>query len=314
MSVNPSSKRSNPLDISDIDGARPHPDSFIMRKQQLLYLKNDHPYHSSCAVKQDSPEQLGRRFDSSRYMRVADIEDKNRPGKIVVEKMPPAGFKEDTTMMEYAKIPKQVKLLAQRGRLPFTRRYTKEKFGDETMSRMPDNILHHVDQTHNDHDPHMKTRRFKADVRRSEPGAYSSVSSSSRSLPRIDEVPGSVRFNSKTMKKDDRRDPDSAYFKASTEHNSPKRSRRLAEDPNQDISHSSDNINKVSRKHAHNSELADSQDSNLGLEELKKHDSSRRNAARQDEGIQSYHASSRRSAMDVHQQNSRRAQGSFIMD
>lgn len=107
----------------------------------------------------------------------------------------PAGFKDETNMMEYRQIPKQQKLLVQQGRLPFTRRYTIEKYGNDAFLPSGDSILHHVNQTDKDIDPDMRTRRFKADVRRCEPGAYSSNSRSQGSMHTINQIPSTNQEN-----------------------------------------------------------------------------------------------------------------------
>lgn len=92
-------------------------------------------------------------------------------------------------MIEYRQIPKQQKLLVQQGRLPFTRRYTTEKYGNDAFVPSGTSILHHVNQTDKDIDFDMRTRRFKAEVRRSEPGAYSSNSRSQESLRTVPHIP-----------------------------------------------------------------------------------------------------------------------------
>jgi len=177
MSFNSQLKANNSFDINDIDGARPQPASFIRKKQQLLHNMNtkSHTLANSGRV---TPLRIDRNYDSKRYIRVDDLDLKKKPGKFSIPQQHPAGFKDEINMLEYKDIPKQMKLNAQQGRLPFTRRYTNEKYGySQTMPSSGD-ILHHVNQTHKDNDPDMKTRRFKADVRRSEPGAYSQYSAS----------------------------------------------------------------------------------------------------------------------------------------
>ena len=92
-------------------------------------------------------------------------------------------------MIDYRTLPKQEKLAAQLGRLPFTRRYTKEKYGNDQTASSGYNFMHHINQTEKDVDPDMATRRFKADVRRSEPGAYSSKANSIRSVSNSSRAP-----------------------------------------------------------------------------------------------------------------------------
>lgn len=116
----------NPLDINDIDGARPQPISYIRKKQQLQndIKTNSHTLANSGRI---TPLRMDRSYDSRRYMRVEDLDLKKKPGKVIIPIKEPEGFKEETNMLEYREIPKQQKLLVQQGRLPFTRRYTKEK-------------------------------------------------------------------------------------------------------------------------------------------------------------------------------------------
>lgn len=155
------------MDINDIEGARPLQDSFIRRKQQVLnqFKTNSHTISNSGRI---TPLRLDRSYDSKRYMRVDDIDPKNKRGKIVIPVGLPAGFKHESNMIDYRSIPKQQKIATQLGRLPFTRRYTQEKYGnDQTISSGP-SILYHINQTEKDNDPDMRTRRFKSELRRYE--------------------------------------------------------------------------------------------------------------------------------------------------
>ena len=134
-----------------------------------------------------SPLYFERSYDSKRYMRTDDIDVKSATTKPIIPVKHPEGFKDETSMIEYRQIPKQVKLLVQQGRLPFTRRYGREKYGDD-KDYSGGSILYHINQTERDVDPDMRTRRFKAEVRRSEPGAYSTKSNSVRSMHEIDNI------------------------------------------------------------------------------------------------------------------------------
>jgi len=180
VSVDPFRRSKNPLDVKDIEGTRPEPETYIMKKQQFM---NSFKGDSQSMVNSGrmSPLDINRTYDSKRYMRVDDIELKGRPGKIEIPSKLPEGFKEDTNMIEYKHLPTQLKITTQLGRLPFTRRYTKEKYGDDPASYSGPSILYHINQTDKDNDPDMCTRRFKSDVRRSEPNAYSEKAHSIRS-------------------------------------------------------------------------------------------------------------------------------------
>ena len=180
------------LDINDIEGARPQPLSFIRRKQQIMNSieKNSHTLPNSGRI---TPLILDRRYDSRRYMRVDDI-DPHKPGKIIVPVGIPKGLHEGSNIMEYKGIPKQQKLKAQQGRLPFTRRYSKEKYGDDNIRNNDHSILYHINQTDKDFDRDMNSRRFKAELRGSQDpnSSYSNVKSRSmRSIKIAKEIPPS---------------------------------------------------------------------------------------------------------------------------
>ena len=91
LSVEPSRRSKNPLDINDIEGARPQPISFIRKKQQLLndMKTNSHTLANSGRI---TPLRIDRSYDSRRYMRVEDIDPRLKPGKIVVNIQPPSGL------------------------------------------------------------------------------------------------------------------------------------------------------------------------------------------------------------------------------
>mmetsp|Transcript_21758 Transcript_21758/g.19273 ORF Transcript_21758/g.19273 Transcript_21758/m.19273 type:complete len:178 (+) Transcript_21758:656-1189(+) len=91
-------------------------------------------------------------------------------------------------MIDYRSIPKQQKMVAQQGRLPFTRRYTKEKYGEEDSYMSSPSFLYHENQTDKDHDRDMSSRRFKAEIRQSQDGSSYS-SKSMKSLKTISEIP-----------------------------------------------------------------------------------------------------------------------------
>ena len=138
--------------------------------------------HQSYNSGRVSPLYFDRSYDSKRYMRTDDIDVKSSTSKPIIPSKHPAGFSDKTNMIEYKQIPKQVKLTVQQGRLPFTRRYGREMYGEEDNNYAEHSILYHANQTEKDHDKDMRTRRFKAEVRRSEPGAYSTKSNSVRSM------------------------------------------------------------------------------------------------------------------------------------
>ena len=79
------------MDINDIEGARPQPVSFIRKKQQVMsdIKNNSHTLPNSGRL---TPLKLDRSYDSRRYMRVDDIEEKRR-GKIAVPVELPPGLK-----------------------------------------------------------------------------------------------------------------------------------------------------------------------------------------------------------------------------
>jgi hypothetical protein len=157
-------------------------------KQQILHQINSNN-HSLSNSGRLTPLRIDRTFDSKRYMRVDDLDLKKRPGRLIIPSKLPEGLKEESSIIDYRTLPKQQKLLAQQGRLPFTRRYTKEKYGEDS-SLTQASILYHINQTDKDHDPDMCTRRFKAEIRRTEPNAYSSqISNYSMQDPR--EIPSS---------------------------------------------------------------------------------------------------------------------------
>uniref|UniRef100_A0A7S3JAI2 Uncharacterized protein n=1 Tax=Euplotes harpa TaxID=151035 RepID=A0A7S3JAI2_9SPIT len=153
--------------------------------------------HQSVNSGRITPLHIERTYDSKRYLRVDDINLKNIRDKPIIPVKQPAGLQDETNMIEYKQIPKQEKLLVQQGRLPFTRRYTKEKYGSDYKNYTQESILYHINQTAQDVDPDMRTRRFKADVRRTEPNAYSSKAESKRSLHSNSEVPSSRHISDK---------------------------------------------------------------------------------------------------------------------
>lgn len=150
------------LNSSDIDGASPKPQLF---SKKVL--------------------NINKSYDRSNYMNVGDITTKRLPERLMSPIQSPEGFKDETNMIEYKDLPKQIKLKAQQGRLPFTRRYGKERYGhdSEWLFKYQRDILHHVNQTEKDNDPDMCTRRFKAEVRKKRPNRSHNCSPSE--LPNV---------------------------------------------------------------------------------------------------------------------------------
>eukprot|EP00344_Euplotes_crassus_P004837 CAMPEP_0197014282 /NCGR_PEP_ID=MMETSP1380-20130617/69677_1 /TAXON_ID=5936 /ORGANISM="Euplotes crassus, Strain CT5" /LENGTH=260 /DNA_ID=CAMNT_0042439181 /DNA_START=380 /DNA_END=1160 /DNA_ORIENTATION=+ len=189
MSVDTSGRRRDPLDVNDKKELGLFPTLILANK---LFMKDEYERNIGMSSLPNSgkitPLKMDRSYDSKRYMRVDDIDVKRR-GKIIVPVSIPQGLKKDSNMIEYKGIPKQRKLLAQQGRLPFTRRYTKEKYGNE----QPYNnlsLLHHENQTERDIDPEMRSRRFKAELRRAE-STSTYNSQSVRSIKPMEHPPSS---------------------------------------------------------------------------------------------------------------------------
>jgi hypothetical protein len=136
------------LNSSDIDGASPKPQLFSQKVLNFAH-KNQTPHPATI--------NINKSYDRSNYMNVGDITTKRLPERLMSPIQSPEGFKDETNMIEYKDLPKQIKLKAQQGRLPFTRRYGKERYGhdSEWLFKYQRDILHHVNQTEKDNDPDM---------------------------------------------------------------------------------------------------------------------------------------------------------------